>query len=97
MDSQIRITAFKWLDDLTLRFGDVISRVILEEGFLCQGQRITIIGPKGIWKPKQMDLPISITTTSDSPNDDSLGSDIFCIINIVGLILTIPTMLVYGN
>jgi len=32
---------------------------------------MTLIGPSGIWKPQQMDLPISITTTFDSPYDDS--------------------------
>ena len=77
MDSYIRLAAFNWLDELTLKYGDVISRSVLEEGFLFQGQRITMIGAKGIWKPKQLTLPISITTTFDSPYEDSLVSDDF--------------------
>ncbi|MCK4665047.1 MAG: HNH endonuclease [Bacteroidales bacterium] len=77
MDDQIRIAAFKWLDDLSVKFGDTLNRKILEEGFIYQNQRITVIGPKGIWKPKQMSLPLSITTTSNSPYEDSFTNDGF--------------------
>ena len=77
MDDQIRISAFKWLNDLSVKFGDVFDRGILEKGFIYQNRRITVIGPKGIWKPKQMSLPISITTTSNSPYEDSFTNDGF--------------------
>jgi len=77
MDDQIRISAFKWLNDLSAKFGDVFDRGILENGFIYQNQRITVIGPKGIWKPKQMELPLSITTTSNSPYEDEFTNDGF--------------------
>lgn len=77
MDDQIRISAFKWLNNLSAKYGDVFDRGILENGFIYQNQRITVIGPKGIWKPKQMELPLSITTTSNSPYEDEFTKDGF--------------------
>jgi putative restriction endonuclease len=56
---------------------DGIPRSILEKGFDYNGERITLIGPKGIWKPKQMELPLSITTIQNSPYDDGLSDDGF--------------------
>ena len=50
--------------------GDVLDRKLLEKGFSFKGERITLVGPKGIWKPKVMQLPISITTISGGPYDD---------------------------
>lgn len=51
--------------------------MILEKGFNFKEERITLIGPQGIWKPKQMGLPISITTIKDGPYDDGLSEDGF--------------------
>lgn len=62
MDDPIRITAFNWLQQQTDIYGDVLPRQHLENGFKYKGDRITLIGPKGIWKPSQMKTPLSITT-----------------------------------
>lgn len=70
MDDQIRLAAFSWLRKQTDIYGDTLSRKILEEGFDYFGQTIRLMGPQGIWKPKQMDLPISITTVINGPYDD---------------------------
>jgi len=68
MDHQIRLAAFQWLEHQTMLYYDeVLPRRLLEEGFIFEGKRITLIGPKGIWKPRFMNLPLSITTTSESP------------------------------
>jgi putative restriction endonuclease len=80
MDEQIRLAAFKWLEEQTLIHGDVLPRTLLEKGFLFNGQRITLVGPQGIWKPKIMELfPLSITTVSGGPYDDSFTRDGFII------------------
>ena len=70
MDDQIRLAAFNWLGKQIEVYGDTLPRKILEEGYDYFGQKIRLMGPKGIWKPKQMDLPISITTIIDGPYDD---------------------------
>lgn len=70
MDDQIRLASFSWLRRQTEIHGDSLPRKILEDGFIYDGQRITLLGPQGIWKPRQMDLPLSITTIIDGPYDD---------------------------
>ncbi len=75
MDDQIRTAAFKWLEEQTLLHGDVLPRRILEQGFNFNGQRIILIGPQGIWKPKVFELPLSITTVADGPYDDALSPE----------------------
>lgn len=70
MSHQIRLKAFKWLEEMVAIHGDVLERKILEKGFEFNGERITLVGPQGIWKPKIMDLPLSITTTTQGPYED---------------------------
>lgn len=77
MDELIRITAFEWLKRQVLLYDDVLPRKVLEEGFYYKNQRIVLIGAKGIWKPKILQLPISITTTADSPYDDAFTNENF--------------------
>ncbi len=74
-DDSIRLAAFDWLKEQTTILGDTLPRLLLEQGFTYQGQRITLMGPRGIWKPRLMDLPISITTVPDSPYDDGALED----------------------
>lgn len=72
MDYQIRAAAFKWLEKQVLLHGDLLPRTILEQGFFFNGQRITLVGPQGIWKPKVLELPLSITTVADGPYNDTI-------------------------
>ena len=76
MESDIRAAAFRWI---SLQFdvhGGAIPREILTQGFDYQGERVTIIGPAGIWKPRQFDIiPLSITTVFGGPYDDSFTPD----------------------
>jgi putative restriction endonuclease len=76
-DYEIRLAAFDWLNQQEAVFGDVLSRSLLEKGFEYHQQIITLIGPKGIWKPKIMEFPLSITTVLDGPYDDSFPKDGF--------------------
>lgn len=39
------------------------------------GVRVPLLGPQGIFKPKVLDLPLSITTAPDGPYDDAFSSD----------------------
>lgn len=72
MDFQIRTAAFKWLEEQVLLHGDLLPRTILEQGFFFNGQRITLVGPQGIWKPKVLELPLSITTVVNGPYNDTI-------------------------
>ncbi len=70
-DSAIRLAAFDWLKEQTNIHGDVLPRNILAQGFYYNNQRVTLVGPQGIWKPKVLELPISITTIINGPYNDS--------------------------
>ena len=70
MDDQIRLAAFEWLDKQTIIHGDVLPRELLANGFFFNSERITLLGPQGIWKPKIMTYPLSITTIHGGDYDD---------------------------
>lgn len=72
LDLEIRQTLFAWLMARTKENGGIFRRRELEQEFSFQGQRITLVGPRGIWIPSDMKLPISITTTHANPYNDGL-------------------------
>jgi len=74
-DLRIRLQAFKWLNDQVIIHGDVLPRSMLQDGFEFQGQRIPLVSPQGIFKPRIMDLPLTITTTPNSPYNDRYSDD----------------------
>lgn len=77
IDFQIRIATFNWLSEQTEIFGDVLSRSLLQQGFEFGNQRVPLVAPNGIFKPKIMDLPLTITTSPESPYDDILDKENF--------------------
>jgi putative restriction endonuclease len=72
-DIAIRRQAFQWLESQVGIYGEVLPRPILQQGFAFQGKQIRLIGPQGIFKPRYMELPISITTVPSGPYDDEFG------------------------
>jgi putative restriction endonuclease len=76
VDQRVRLTAFKWLEEQVRIHGDVLPRSILSEGFEFENQRVPLVGPQGIFKPKLLSqIPLSITTAPHGPYDDSFGPD----------------------
>ncbi len=49
-----------------------MPRTILAQGFTFNGKRIPLVSPQGIFKPKLMDYPLTITTTVEGPYDDDI-------------------------
>jgi putative restriction endonuclease len=74
-DVRIRMAAFEWLADAVRRHGDVLPRSLLEGGFEVDGTGVPLVGPQGIFKPRVLEFPLSITTTPRSPYDDAFGDD----------------------
>ncbi len=66
-DLAIRLATFDWLKEQTVAFGDVLPRELLPKGFEFQGERVPLVAPQGIFKPRIMDLPLSITTPTADP------------------------------
>jgi len=77
LDFQVRMATFQWLEDQTKIHGDVLPRTLLSDGFLFQGTRIPLVAPQGIFKPRILELPLTITTTPKGPYDDSFSEDGF--------------------
>jgi putative restriction endonuclease len=75
MDDLIRLAAFTWLKDQVQIQGEVLPWTLLERGFMYEGQKIHLVGQSGIWKPKVMQLPLSITTKFEGPYPDKLNKN----------------------
>ena len=71
-DSQIRMKTFDWLAEQVLIHGDVLPRrPLLEKGFNFEGDDVPLVSAQGIFKPRIMDLPLTITTSPKGPYSDS--------------------------
>lgn len=75
LDEQIRLAAFNWLRQQTDIHSDVLTRETLAEGFVFGNEKIPLVSPQGIFKPRLMDFPLSITTTTEGPYDDSFNDE----------------------
>lgn len=75
IDEQIRLTAFDWLRDQTQKYDQVLSIELLRKGFVFNNERIPLVAPQGIFKPRLMELPLSITTAPLSEYDDTFRPD----------------------
>lgn len=75
-DAQVRKLAFDWLERQTMLHGDVLSRDLLSQGFQFEGQRVPFVAPQGIFRPAVLpEIPLTITTSPNSPYDDSFADD----------------------
>jgi putative restriction endonuclease len=71
----VRIEAFQYLERLRALHGDALPWQALAQGFEFQGHPIPLIGQAGIWKPKLLELPISIATSPRNPYNDVIADD----------------------
>jgi len=72
-DEFIRKAAFDWLAANCELNSNVFTREMLARGFNFHGETIRLVGPQGIFKPRQMTSPLSITSTAESPYSDSIS------------------------
>jgi len=74
-DRSVRQATFAWLDQQTEIHGYSLERTLLAQGFEFQGEQVRLAGPQGIFKPRCLDLPLSITTVAGGPYADSFRPD----------------------
>jgi putative restriction endonuclease len=79
-DLRVRLAAFAFIDEQRHLHMDAFPRQVLARGFVFEGQRVPLLGPSGIFKPRLCRLPLSITTVPVRGNEpppyvDSLGDD----------------------
>jgi putative restriction endonuclease len=70
-----REAAVYYLGELVAEYGEALPWEPLRDGFDFDGQRVTLVGVRGIWKPQCLDLPISIRTSPANPYGDTTGAD----------------------
>lgn len=71
VDQRVRLAAFQWLRAQMGVHGEVLPRAILAAGFSFDGERVPLLGPQGIFKPRLCAMPLSITTSPNSPYADA--------------------------
>lgn len=76
-DLPLRLAAFARLEELERVYGDSIPNRALGLGFMFHGDRVLFRAQQGIFKPRQMRLPLSIRTSAANPYGDELGPDGF--------------------
>lgn len=74
-DQDIRLVAFDWLSKQVDRHGDVLTWALLGLGFNYKGDQVPLLSQQGIFKPRVMELPLSLRTSVGGPYDDSFGPD----------------------
>ena len=72
-EESVRTAAFAWLAPRVSGEERVIDRTELAEGFRYQGERVPLVSAQGIFKPRILGLPLSITTSPNGPYDDRMG------------------------
>lgn len=83
VDSRVRLEAFRFLDEQSNLVGadGALQRTLLQQGFIYNGERVPLLGPQGIFKPRVIpEIPLSITTVpvvegDTRPYDDAFGTD----------------------
>ena len=82
-DQAVRLAAFRFLEEQVRLSGEegAIRRSVLERGFVLDGERVPLLGPQGIFKPRVLEaIPLSITTVpvvegESRPYDDAFGPE----------------------
>ncbi len=75
LEQGVRAAAFGWLGSRVSGEDGVVDRRVLLEGFPYLGERVKLVSQQGIFKPRILGLPLSITTSPNSPYDDRMGDD----------------------
>ena len=70
---------FHWLENQSALYEDVFPRAVLAKGFIFDGTQIPLVSPRGIFRPRQLSYPLSITSAPLGPYDDSFDQSGFLI------------------
>lgn len=96
-DTAVRLTAFAFLEEQVKVHGDLLPKSILLAGFKFEGERVPLMCPAGIFKPKVLDrFPLTFTTVPPklnvpAPYADDIGR---MGLSATGIVEPIPTTLI---
>jgi len=72
---ETRTAAMNYLDVLRSKYGDVLKSGVLRLGFSFRNEKINYVSQQGIFKPRQMELPLTITSVFNGPYQDNITDD----------------------
>lgn len=72
---EVRTAAINHVKKLSDIYSDIIPGSELNKGFLYQGEVIYLKSQQGIFKPRQLELPLTITTSYNGPYEDDIGDE----------------------
>ena len=80
LDTAVRLAAFQFLEEQVRFHGEVLPLDVLRQGYFYDGVQVPLVSPQGIFKPKVLSVPLSITTVPPSerkprPYDDGVAED----------------------
>lgn len=81
VDSTVRLAAFNFLEEQVRAYGEAVPREVLSRGCDFRGERVPLVGPQGIFKPRLLpEMPLTITTAPVGmgrarPYEDELADD----------------------
>ena len=70
-DYAIRVAAGNWLREQMDLLGPELDWSRLMHGFAFRNERIPLVNQRGIWRPRRMELPLSIRTSWENPYRDN--------------------------
>lgn len=79
LDHRVRLAAIRFLEQETVRHGDVLPHSVLRRGFTIDDTRVPLWSPQGIFKPAVLpEMPLTIRTAAPEegappPYDDTVG------------------------
>lgn len=74
-DALFRKAAFEHIANLSQLYDARLPMRELRKGFQFRDETVHLVSGRGIHKPRQMKLPLTITTIHNSPYDDSFSGD----------------------
>jgi len=66
-DLVVRLACFEFLRMQRSIHGSTLPFSLLSKGLVVRGERVPLLGPQGIFKPRVMSLPLSVTTAPPLP------------------------------
>lgn len=75
-DGNVRAAAFRWLEGQVAIHGETMPHALLQKGFDYLGDRVPLMNPAGIFRPRILSVaPLTIRTSSASIYEDGLRPD----------------------
>lgn len=74
-EQNARLRAFDWINEQLELYGEVLPYSLLKGGFIFQDEVIHLVSQRGIFKPSQFSIPLTITSSPKGPYKDNFSKN----------------------